>query len=189
MANDQMCTAKRSPNTRTHVLKGKREASQNRNWANVITLAAPDRFLVVTTMPQAAMATRAEISTALSNNELRQHVADWKSRFFPSSWARYDLAKPGTFHLVPPESRRPELERDYLAMQPMFLVSRHPSRRFLKRSSIWRAESPGLCTKSHESLLLCATSVFSVSLWLMNSEQKHTTETQRTLRLHRETHM
>ena len=34
--------------------------------------------------------------------------------------------------------------------------------------------------------LLCATSVFSVSLWLMNSEQKHTTETQRTQRLHRE---
>src|ERR1043165_1891018 len=32
---------------------------------------------------------------------------------------------------------------------------------------------------------LCATSVFSVSLWLMNSEQKHTTETQRTQRLHR----
>ena len=69
----------------------------------------------------AAMATRAEIGSALLNNELRQHVAEWKSRFFPSSWARYDLAKPGTFHLVPPKSRRAELEKDYLAMQPMFL--------------------------------------------------------------------
>ena len=69
----------------------------------------------------AAMATRAEISTALLDHELRQHVADWKSRFFPSSWARYDLARPGTFRLVPPESRRAELERDYLAMHPMFL--------------------------------------------------------------------
>ena len=68
-----------------------------------------------------AMATRAEISTALLNDELRQHVADWKSRFFPSSWARYDLARPGTFRLVPPESRRAELEKDYLAMRPMFL--------------------------------------------------------------------
>ena len=114
------------------MLKGKREAPQNRNWVNVITLAAPDRFLVVTTMPQAAMATRAEISTALSNNELRQHVADWKSRFFPSSWARYDLAKPGTFHLVPPESRRPELERDYFAMQPMFLREPPPFASVLK---------------------------------------------------------
>jgi len=28
--------------------------------------------------------------------------------------------------------------------------------------------------------------VFSVSLWLTNSKQKHTTETQRTQRLHRE---
>src|SRR6185369_11298069 len=43
-----------------------------------------------------------------------------------------------------------------------------------------------LCTKSLDTLILCATSVFSVSLWLMNSEQKHTTETQRTQRLHRE---
>jgi hypothetical protein len=69
----------------------------------------------------AAMAMRSDISQVLSNNELRQHVADWKGRFFPSSWARYDLAKPSTFRLVPPESRRAELERDYLAMRPMFL--------------------------------------------------------------------
>jgi hypothetical protein len=34
--------------------------------------------------------------------------------------------------------------------------------------------------------VLCAISVSSVSLWLMNSEQKLTTETQRTQRLHRE---
>src|ERR1043165_1641565 len=43
-----------------------------------------------------------------------------------------------------------------------------------------------LCPKSLNGALLCAASVFSVSLWLMNSEQKHTTETQRTQRLHRE---
>ena len=69
----------------------------------------------------AAIATNCDISPVLSNGELRQHVADWKSRFFPSTWARYDLARPGTFRLVPPEFRRPELEKDYLAMQPMFL--------------------------------------------------------------------
>jgi hypothetical protein len=69
----------------------------------------------------AAMATHTEISVALSNNELRQHVADWKSRFFPSSWARYDLARPGSFRLVPPASRRTELEKDYLEMTAMFL--------------------------------------------------------------------
>src|ERR1044072_7470690 len=43
-----------------------------------------------------------------------------------------------------------------------------------------------LCTKSHDNALLCATSVFSVSLWVVKSEQKKTTETQRTQRLHRE---
>ena len=41
--------------TRTLVLKGKREASQNRNWPNEITLAVPDRFLLVATMPQATV--------------------------------------------------------------------------------------------------------------------------------------
>ena len=38
--------------TKTLVLTGKREASQDRNWPNEITLAIPDRFLVVATTPQ-----------------------------------------------------------------------------------------------------------------------------------------
>jgi hypothetical protein len=46
----------------------------------------------------------------------------------------------------------------------------------------------GFAQKVLVQRFLCATSVFSVSLWLMNSEQKHTTETQRTQRLHREEH-
>lgn len=69
----------------------------------------------------AAIATRTEIGTVLANNDLRQHVSDWKSRFFPSSWARYDLAKPGTFRLAPPEFRIAELTEDYRAMGSMFL--------------------------------------------------------------------
>src|SRR6185437_633801 len=40
--------------------------------------------------------------------------------------------------------------------------------------------------KSHEEPLLCATSVFSVSLWCAFAENSSTTETQRTQRLHRE---
>jgi hypothetical protein len=35
-------------------------------------------------------------------------------------------------------------------------------------------------------LFLCATSVSSVSLWLMDSQRQLTTEAQRTQRLHRE---
>jgi Nucleotidyl transferase AbiEii toxin, Type IV TA system len=69
----------------------------------------------------AAMSEHVEAAPALANDELRQRVADWKSRFFAANWARYDLAKPGTFHLAPPEFRINELEKDYRAMQPMFL--------------------------------------------------------------------
>src|ERR1044072_504674 len=43
-----------------------------------------------------------------------------------------------------------------------------------------------LCTKSHDNALLCATSVFCVLRWLINSKKKPTTEQQRTQRLHRE---
>jgi hypothetical protein len=80
----------------------------------------------------AAIATRAEIDTVLANHELRQHVADWKSRFFPSSWARYDLAKPGTFRLAPPEFRIAELDRDYRAMRSMFLNEPQPFKTVVK---------------------------------------------------------
>ena len=38
--------------TKTLVLKGRREASQDRNWPNEITLAVPDKFLIVANTPQ-----------------------------------------------------------------------------------------------------------------------------------------
>ena len=41
--------------TRTLLLKGKREASQDRSWTNEITVAFPDRFLLVTTTPTATI--------------------------------------------------------------------------------------------------------------------------------------
>jgi hypothetical protein len=60
-------------------------------------------------------------AAALREVALRQRVVDWKAKFFARSWARYDLAVPGTFRLVPPDSRLPELERDYAEMRQMFL--------------------------------------------------------------------
>lgn len=68
-----------------------------------------------------AMAAHSEATSALANDDLRQRVSDWKSRFFAANWARYDLAKPGTFHLTPPDFRTAELAKDYRAMRPMFL--------------------------------------------------------------------
>lgn len=74
----------------------------------------------------AAIAKHGEIAPALANDHLRQQVADWKNRFFPSRWAHYETAKPGSFHLVPPDFRLAELERDYREMQPMFLKEPPP---------------------------------------------------------------
>lgn len=70
----------------------------------------------------AAMAKNADIRPALNDDALRQRVVDWKGRFFAANWARYDLAKPGSFRLAPPEFRMKELEEDYQAMRPMFLT-------------------------------------------------------------------
>ncbi len=69
----------------------------------------------------AALASMPESEKALRDGSLRQRVVEWKARFFARSWARYDLASPGTFRLVPPDSQMGELERDYLEMRQMFL--------------------------------------------------------------------
>jgi hypothetical protein len=70
----------------------------------------------------AALARHGITQRALDRDDLRQRVADWKSRFFAASWARYDLAKRGTFRLTPPEFRLAGLKKDYQAMQDMFLA-------------------------------------------------------------------
>lgn len=48
-------------------------------------------------------------------------VVDWKSRVFARSWARYDLARHGSFHLVPAAPRQVTLAHDYATMRPMFM--------------------------------------------------------------------
>ena len=50
----------------------------------------------------------------------------FKQRFYPSAWARYDLAVPGTFKLLPreTESQLADLERDYQEMQVMLFGER-----------------------------------------------------------------
>ncbi|MEX1116952.1 MAG: nucleotidyl transferase AbiEii/AbiGii toxin family protein [Akkermansiaceae bacterium] len=57
----------------------------------------------------AAMAKADEVTRALGNASMRRRVVDWKHRFFARAWARYDLAQPGTFRLVPPDFRHAEL--------------------------------------------------------------------------------
>jgi hypothetical protein len=69
----------------------------------------------------AALAKHPAASKALDLHELRDRVVQWKNRFFGSSWANYKQARPGTFHVVPPPQRLPELRRDYQAMRDMHL--------------------------------------------------------------------
>jgi len=59
--------------------------------------------------------------TAAERLDLLERVRLHKSRYFASSWAHYESAVPGTLRLHPPEFRKAELRRDYLAMRPMFL--------------------------------------------------------------------
>ncbi len=61
-------------------------------------------------------------AAALARLDLLERVALFKSRFFGSSWANYDEAKPGGLRLAPPLHRKNELVQDYTRMEPMFLT-------------------------------------------------------------------
>ncbi len=69
-----------------------------------------------------ALAMHPDGKRAIHLDEMRIRVVDWKSRFFGSSWARYDLAVPGSFRLVPSGVRVDALRQDYQAMRDMYLV-------------------------------------------------------------------
>ena len=70
----------------------------------------------------AALAKHSAANKAIDQIDLRRRVVAWKSQFFGSSWANYDLAKPGSFRLVPPAERKTALRRDYEAMREMYLT-------------------------------------------------------------------
>ncbi len=56
---------------------------------------------------------------ALEDLELLKNVVDFKQKFYPRSWAKYEQATPGTLKLLPPEFRLDALRKDYQAMQNM----------------------------------------------------------------------
>jgi hypothetical protein len=63
---------------------------------------------------------RTEIGTsAIEDQALLEAVVRFKSVFFASSRARYDLAKPGSFRLVPPAFRHRAIVSDYDQMSDM----------------------------------------------------------------------
>ena len=69
----------------------------------------------------AALAGDLKASLAIDRLDMLERVVEWKRLFFGSRWASYDTAKPGTFRLVPADTRIRDLRRDYDAMREMYL--------------------------------------------------------------------
>ena len=67
----------------------------------------------------ACMAESPVKDTALKRLDLLEGVVQFKDKFYPRGWARYDQAVPGTFRLVPDQQRITELQKDYRQMQVM----------------------------------------------------------------------
>lgn len=57
--------------------------------------------------------------SAFSNLELLQKITEFKMKFYPRGWARYQEAVPKTLKLVPPQYRMPALAADYASMRDM----------------------------------------------------------------------
>jgi hypothetical protein len=56
---------------------------------------------------------------AFTRLDLLEAVVQFKQRFYPSGWAKYEEANIGTLKLLPPAFRHDELRKDYTAMQNM----------------------------------------------------------------------
>jgi len=67
----------------------------------------------------ARMAASPVKDAALSDMGMLADVAEFKQRFYPSAWARYDLAKPGTLQLLPEGAALAAVKMDYRAMANM----------------------------------------------------------------------
>jgi hypothetical protein len=74
-----------------------------------------------------AMLARGPIrADALGDMVLLEQVVRHKETFYPSAWARYDLARHGNFRLLPLEKRLTALERDYRNMGAMIFGEQPP---------------------------------------------------------------
>jgi len=56
---------------------------------------------------------------AKANLGLLQDVVDFTRKFYPRSWAHFELCKPGTMLLMPSEHAMPVMKADYAAMRNM----------------------------------------------------------------------
>jgi hypothetical protein len=74
-----------------------------------------------------ARLSRSKIGTrAIEQIDLLHAVVEHKSRYFPSSWARYTEALQGQLHIVPHDSLTADLRSDYALMREMFFEEPEP---------------------------------------------------------------
>ncbi len=66
------------------------------------------------------MAKASVADSALKQIDILPRVVEFKERFYKATWSNLASARPGSFCLVPPSARIPDLERDYQAMGSMF---------------------------------------------------------------------
>jgi len=57
---------------------------------------------------------------ALSDLALLRTVVEFKTKFYPAPWAHYELSRPPTLKLLPPDHNLKALASDYQQMQVMF---------------------------------------------------------------------
>lgn len=58
--------------------------------------------------------------SAYNNLSLLKDITDFKIKFYPRTWAHYELAVPGTLKLLPSEYHMEALRKDYAKMSNMF---------------------------------------------------------------------
>lgn len=67
-----------------------------------------------------AMMAKSDIKDkALADLALLRQVVDFKMKFYPASWAKFEEAKPGSFKLLPEMYRVEGLQKDYKSMENM----------------------------------------------------------------------
>jgi nucleotidyltransferase AbiEii toxin of type IV toxin-antitoxin system len=70
---------------------------------------------------------------AIKDLGMLETVRRYKQRYYPSAWARYDLAAPGTLRLRPSTAKSRALAADYRAMRTMFFSEPWPFSEVLDR--------------------------------------------------------
>lgn len=68
-----------------------------------------------------------EGKAAATDFDLLAQVARHKATFFPSGWANYDTARPGSLRLLPQETRIKDLRADYREMALMMFDDQPPT--------------------------------------------------------------